>query len=1024
MRKRKLYLGPPNNNIKDQLQNLSLDYLKKNKGDRFYYLLPNRELLNHYRKNVIDKLGASFELNYLTFDDIVARITQDQKLKIADDTSKRIIMRKVLKNLKKNNGLSYYKDFTDYHGFVESCIYIIGRIKRSLITVEDYLERCGQSLYFKEIGLIYKEYERELKNNGFQDRDNQYLECIDLLKEEKSFLKTLDLIIIDEFYDFRPVELEILKLLKDLDIDIYINIPYQVSSKNTRLEETIAALVELGFEIEYIEKDQYNDFEKLGSILFDRGHSRTKANIELIKASSLEMEIRKILKEIKNNYSYKSIDLRDNCVCIFNSEYAKMLFKIAREEKIPLSIDHTRSLKNLPLSKEIISLLEFNLYLGDKEILLDRLKSVYLPVCNDELRDSLEYVLRGSHFKDIGQLKNQINQGRSLDIPEGYREHVLKIIEHLEEEVWIFQDAITLEDYNRNLASILDGYKIEKNILDRYKSNGNFQLMQRDLSALQTIKEIVNNMEAGSFVKEEIDMEEYLKILLDYLEAEEITQTRGNPHGVKVLTIDNARGINYKRVFIAGLTQGNYPNITSNNFFFSDDNYIILKDIGIDVKSYRNRLDNEILKMLGLVSTCQEKLYLSCNLNSEADENPLYSIFLDEILNKLEGEKEEDKVKISEIGLDFLYNNEIKNITNDREFSLKLFNDYYRDGIVTDHLNYHNNLLSEKIEQINLQVESIIKRSSKEFNNYKGLLKEDFPRDYIRKEFKNRTFSVSFLENYSICPYAFLLNNIFTIKELERETQEYSPMDSGTIYHEVLRIYYENYKDEFNRIDEFNASGTYGFLKETLINEAYKLGYETSSNNEQLLLEDMYEKLKNFIDFDLDRLRKNDDIKPWSFEEWFNMDFQIAGKTIDIRGIIDRIDRTEQGKYLILDYKSSVYGKKSVKDIENKTSLQLPIYIMSQKDKDVIGGFYAIIKNPEFYTSMGLLGESKLVNARQAGAMDLERWNKILSDTELTIEEIVHGILDGNFSVNPRECSPYCSYKDICRYDKVQEVEE
>ena len=190
-------------------------------------------------------------------------------------------------------------------------------------------------------------------------------------------------------------------------------------------------------------------------------------------------------------------------------------------------------------------------------------------------------------------------------------------------------------------------------------------------------------------------------------------------------------------------------------------------------------------------------------------------------------------------------------------------------------------------------------------------------KEYIANEFKNKSFSVSFLENYSICPYAFLLNNIFKVEELERQTQDYNPMDNGTIYHEVLRVYYEKYKDDFNNIGEFNTSNTYDFLKDSLLSQASKLGYSTSLSNEQLLIEDMYEKLKSFIEFDIDRLKKNEDIKPWSFEQWFNMDFKVDDNIIEVRGIIDRIDRTDDGKYLIMDYKSSSYGKKTIKDIEN-----------------------------------------------------------------------------------------------------------
>lgn len=1023
MSKRKVYLGPYNNHIKERLHDLTLEYLNSNKGDRFFYLLPNRELLNHYRNEFIDKLDATFDLNFITFDDIVTKIMDNKVTNIANDPIKRIIMRKVLKDLNHRSMLRYYKDFTEYNGFVESCIYIIGSIKRSLITPKEYLSNCGNSPHYREIGLIYEEYERSLKEKEFFDKDSLYLESIDLLKSNKGFLDSLDFIIIDEFYDFRPIELEILNLLKDLDIDIYINIPYKIKNKNIRLEETISALVNLGFEIEDVSKDKYTEFEQLGNILFDSNDSKVEANVELIKSSSLYLEIKNILKEIKNNYHYNAIDLKDNCICVFNKEYSNMIYKVAKEEKLPLSMDKTVYLKNLPLTKEIITMIEFNLFAGEKEILLNRLKSAYLPVCEAGLRDRLEYVLRTSKFDDINDLYNNLTNGKIMDIPENHSEDIIETIKVLKEEILVLKESSTLKEFNEKLLSILDGYDLEKNILQRYERNKNFDILQRDLSNYTKIRDILKNMEATLFLEEEISLNEYLIILLDYFEEEDIIDFKGNPNGIKIVTIDNARGIEYRKVFIAGLTQNTYPNLINNNFFFSDDNYIKLRNIGVDVKSYKNRMDNEILKFVSLISSCKEKLYISCNLDAQGSENPLYSIFLDEVLHKLIGNMEEEKVNVTNIGLEILYDNDIKYITNEREFSFKIFNDYYNGQIDLAQLQYHNYLYSDKIDRIKAQFESNVMREAKEFNEYSGLLNQDFPKEYISNELKNRKFSVSFLESYSICPYSFLLNNIFNIEQLERETQDYNPMDNGTIYHEVLRVYYEKYKDELNDIEEFNISNTFAFLKESLFSEACKLGYDTVSKNKLLLIEDMYNKLKSYIEDDIERLKKHSDIRPWKFEEWFNMDYQIDGNKIEIRGIIDRIDRTNDDKYIIIDYKSSTYGKKTIKDIENKISLQLPIYIMSQKDKNVVGGFYGVINTPGFHNCMGLLGETKLVNSRQDGAMDIDKWNNIMSNTELTIENIVKQISKGNFSVNPRECSPYCIYKDICRYDKVQEVE-
>lgn len=1014
MNKRKVYLGPNNNHMKEKLKEISLNYLQANKGDRFFYLLPNRELLGHYRNEFIDKLEVGFNLNFITFDDIVSEIMKDRLVKIASDPIKNIIMRKVIRDLEEKSLLEYYRNFIHYEGFIESCIYIIGSIKKSLIRPKEYLLKCGSQPFYREMGLIYEAYEDEMKERGYLDRDNLYLESIESLKDKRNFIGHLDFIIIDEFYDFRPIELQILNLLKDSSVDIYINIPFETKAENRRLRETLVDLEAMGFEIENLVKEELSDFEELASILFDDSSASVSGDVNLIKASSLDLEVKYILKEIKNNYLHQSIDLDENCICIFNKEYEDLIIKEAKKEKIPISIDDTIPLMNLPMTKEIINTLELSLYSGERESFLNRIKSAYLPICDEDERDILEYILRKSKFQDIHELYDRIQNEKSLDIPEKYLKNISDIIQLLENEIIFLGEAESLKGFNENLLKLIDTYDMEKNILDRYQINKNFKLLQRDLSSLNLIKNLLTNMEAVNFTNEEINLEEYLAILIDYFQEELVIMDKGHPNGIRIVTIDNARGMNYRRIFIAGLTKGNYPDLMNKSFFLSDDKYHELRKIGIDIKDYKNRLDNEILKFKTLISSCKEKLYISCNFQADGDENPLYSIFLDEVLDKLSGDREEDKVKLIEIGLDYLYENKIEDISSEDEFTMKLLNDrYYGRGNLAE-LKYHNKLYPEKFPNINLQLESSLNT---------GALSDDYAKDYINNIFKNNKFSVSFLEDYSICPYAFLLKNIFHLEGLEREIQDYSPMDMGSIYHEVLRRYYEKYRIDMADIDKFNYQDSQVFIRESLLDVASEYGYSGISNKDLLLLDNMEGKIRGIIEKDIERLSKHKDVKPYSFEEWFNMDFQLDDKNIEVRGIIDRIDRVGEDKYIIIDYKSSDYSKRTIKDIENKISLQLPIYIMSQKDRNIVGAFYGIISKPNFPNCMGLLGETSLVNKRQSGAMDRERWDAVLLETKETMEDIVKGISAGDFSVEPRDCSPFCNYKDICRYDKTQEVE-
>ena len=43
--------------------------------------------------------------------------------------------------------------------------------------------------------------------------------------------------------------------------------------------------------------------------------------------------------------------------------------------------------------------------------------------------------------------------------------------------------------------------------------------------------------------------------------------------------------------------------------------------------------------------------------------------------------------------------------------------------------------------------------------------------------------------------------------------------------------------------------------------------------------------------------------------------------------------------------------------------------------------------------------------------------------TKENIYRLISNIGEGNFQVNPLECSAYCIYKDICRFEDLVEVE-
>lgn len=1029
MAKRLVYLGPFNNSKSEELKNMGLDYLIKNKGNKFYYLLPNGELLREYRRNYIRKVVGTFEINLFTFDDIVNNILKDTIHSRISESMKELLLKEILRDLMLKNKINYYKDFINMEGFIKSTADIIGEIKRSLISPEDYFKNSFNSDFYKEIGVIYEEYEKRLKKFNFIDREGGYYKSIQILNKDNLFFKDLDFIIIDEFYDFRPIEMAILNELVKSDIDIYINIPFDMKKRNSNLNVTIDQLKHLGFDIKYIEHNSKNSFEELAYNLFSEEINEfdLRNSINLIEAPTAYLELRRIFEEIKRLIK-NGVNLNAIGLVILNEEYMDSLFNVIKEESIPITINEETPLISLPLVVEFLNIIENRMNNGSKDTVINRIKSNYFKLDDDIERDSLEYIVRSLDFKNLSELSLIFNS-RNMNISMEQVESLKMLIDALITEQGQIPIEDTVENYNKLFIDIFNQFNIETNIFNRYKHKNNYELFKRDLSTLQVLREVFEDMEELSMIINNISLKDYYYSLINYMEEKSVEGIRGKTNSLQIFNPINIRGFQKDVLFVVGLSQADYPKLDTNNYFLNDYYYNELTRLGIDTKTYSERMNNEAIKFASIISSCKRSLYLSYSNNKD---NNISSMFLDEVLGMLKGEGIEEKVNLIHIDFGYLIKKDIKDITNEEDFSKFLIYNYYNGVEDEDLFGIHNYLYGDKFKRINEKIEPEIYRSKEEFSKYSGLMESD----EILRDIKNnirQTYSISYLESYSRCPYYFMLNNLLEVKEMDREFEEYSPIDIGNVYHEVLRRYYTYYSGDITDFilekNDFSIEETFQYLKEIVNETSVNLGFDLTVKKDLLIIDNIYEKLVNFINEDIKRLSiSKEKLIPVGFEVSFGIDksfnIEIEGRSLPLVGKIDRIDKLiSKDKYVIMDYKSSLYSLRDIDHMRKGLSLQLPVYILSQEDKDIVAGIYGILSSAEFKVQLGILGETKIITGRHKGGVDTEEWSNLMETTKKNILTIVEGIEEGNFSVNPLDCSTYCIYKDICRYDKILEVE-
>ena len=1029
-----IYFGPFNNKKKDDLIQKTVQSLKNAEGHKFYYLLPNGELLEKYRKQIIEEVEQSFEINLFTFDDIVNEILNNKIYLIVNEFTKDIIIKDSILKLYEQGKIIYFKDAISMEGFIESLGYVIGEIKRSLIHPNDYLENCPDSACFQEVGLIYSEYEAELERLNLMDRESSYFKAIERLKANENYFKDLSFVIIDEFYDFRPIEMEILKELCKADMNIYINIPFETKANMSNINKTIIELETIGFQKQNIEKTEFNIFETIGQNLFSNEIFKLEYSnkLTLIKSPSIYLELKRVFQEIKV-FIKAGIDLSKVAIVLLNDDYKDTLFQVAQEEEVPINLQKEVPLKEIPLTKEFLNIFQFIIKNGDRRSIINRVKSNYFSIIDREYKDEMEFVLRNIKFDNIFELKKVLEEESSLNISINNIHILENILNPMLSEMSKILNKDSINNYNKIFLEIINSYNIDGKIGEIFTDYKDYDLFYRDTLALDKLKEVMDKMNQTSMVTEEISIEDYYWGIVKLLEDERILEKNTNLKGIKVLNPINSRGFQYDIIFITGLSAEYYPLLQESNFLINHRNNSELLKIKLDYKDYLQRLNNEAMKFASLVASCREKLYLSYSEGLNEDSIP--SVFLDEIVNIFNGDRLEEKFQTINLSLNYLFKDNIKDITTVDELSNYLILNHCEDlsKEIKEYYGFYNKINRDKLRIINNKILCEYKRRGKSFNEYNGLISKDVINEDIRLFHKDKIYSNIYLEAYGKCPYAFLLHKVLNVEKQEGDFEEYSKIDIGNVYHEVLRHYYNIYKEDLKKFIEDNSlfifQDTIGTLRELVERYSIQIGLNIKYKKDLLIVENIFDKLMNFIKNDIERISNSKEkLIPHDFELDFGrygeFSLDINGEEIRLRGKIDRIDKVlGEEKYVIMDYKSSAYGTYDIDHMSKGLSLQLPIYIMSQQNKDIVAGVYGIVSNGEFQTKLGKIEETKLITKRHKGALDNKGWNELLETTKYNIQEIIDKITNGDFSINPLECSSYCIYKDICRYENVLEVE-
>lgn len=261
-------------------------------------------------------------------------------------------------------------------------------------------------------------------------------------------------------------------------------------------------------------------------------------------------------------------------------------------------------------------------------------------------------------------------------------------------------------------------------------------------------------------------------------------------------------------------------------------------------------------------------------------------------------------------------------------------------------------LLWSKQKQLNnLSTEDIY------FSTYKTEISLEKQKFYKTKEIIDylcqMTYSPTALDTYLKCPNKFYFSYVLNLKEKEDIFEEPGGKEIGQFIHKFLENIFKKYEHKKPIVDEEFIEKSLNFFEESFDKELKK-SFKTDAF---LIKRIMRFVLEQFLIYEKNRIQQQGVYEIVCLEQTLQHSFKFKDKTFNFQLKIDRIERLEDGSFLIIDYKTGdiqITNRNldniqpfSREVIQKKIkSFQLPLYIEAVKNlfhiKEVNAMFYDV----------------------------------------------------------------------------------
>lgn len=719
--------------------------------------------------------------------------------------------------------------------------------------------------------------------------------------------------------------------------------------------------------------------------------------------------------------------------------------------------------------------------------------------------------------KEFKYAKNQTN----YTTLEMIRNLVIKILEETKKEIL----GITGKEISSKLYKYIEKEELlnliyVKIYIEQYKEEA-LEKITYEANKLNLVLEKLSNVE-------KVDLKEYIEYFEMVLESEKTT-SKEEAETVRIITAKNSVKKDY--VYILSMDEENFPGQSDISEILSKQENLEVLSNGIKIfENEEEKEGKEDLENYIALTGVNKKLILTYSKIDKEGQKLSPSIYLKGV-SKILNKKIDDFKEKTQNSDPF---NIIENINKIKKNKYSVYEEieekiieFETCDLSNDEKEYKNQ--EQRKEKIEKYINSLINNMNAQ--NLTLVKEEDNKAPKLSKQILEKIYNdrlnatISRIEKYASCPFAYHMRHILQIKRPEGVEIESS--DLGSFLHEVIKETFD--KIEKDKILEKRCSAIENvdiFTQERKIKQEIAENANSIQNLEKLeKIEEYKEEIKKIVQEKIEEVYQKEEFQKFKATEKNTFvsqkaisnlpdvcieiseslrlsDFRIYanemkfgikeeaenrksmpsikyelgdGKTLNLRGIIDRVDVDSEGNVRIIDYKSSDKKLDETKMVEG-LSLQLLVYLetmakllkgtpsamlykkiirtikkeeggISDTVKDIVSrltGKIIVDRNDtklekydktlqerEYKTSSNIISakvnkDGEIKEGTKGTIISKEEYEEIEEKTISKIKEMSLKILEGNIDIYPYKLienkrtkeygCEYCEFKKICKH--------